>query len=135
LPASAEDDAAAKDKNFFASVVARLSLGDPVQSGPVVLIPLIIDKAPDSLTVAPGVGSSALTFAEPAWPERRYNVDVTNGGKQPALLIGGSILVGGRLDRMAPRSACTPRPRRPTCANARSRAHLETSSRRSSRTS
>jgi hypothetical protein len=89
-------------------VVARLSLGDPVQSGPVVLIPLIIDKAPDSLTVAPGVGSSALTFAEPAWPERRYNVDVTNGGKQPALLIGGSILVGGRLDRMAPRDLIIP---------------------------
>jgi hypothetical protein len=83
-------------------------LGDPVQSGPVVLIPLIIDKAPESLTVAPGFGKSTLTFAEPAWPERRYNVDVTNGGKQPALLIGGSILVGGRLDRMVPRDLIIP---------------------------
>ena len=111
LPTARAEDAkppAKKEASFFASVVARLSLGDPVQSGPIVVIPLIIDKAPDALAVAPGVGSSALSFAESAWPERRYNVEVTNAGKLPALLIGGSILVGGRLDRMAPRDLIIP---------------------------
>ncbi len=108
LPVRAEDGAAPKHQNFFASVVARLSLGDPVQSGQVVLIPLIIDKAPASLAIAPGVGASELTFVEPRWPERRYNVDVTNGGKRPALLMGGTILVGGKLDRMAPRDLIIP---------------------------
>jgi hypothetical protein len=89
-------------------MLERVTLGDPMQSGPLVLVPLVIDKAPELPDVAPGLGAEGLKFREAAWPKRRFDVEVENTDDQPLLVLGGSILVGGKLDRMAPRDVLVP---------------------------
>ena len=44
-----------------------------------------------------------IVLAEPLKPARRYNVLVTSRSEQAVLLPAGTILTGGRLDRMIPR--------------------------------
>ena len=103
LPAAADVD------NFVEAAFARLRLGEPMQSDLLILIPLIDDEASDKPpAVRPDGVASKLAFAEPAWPERRYDVEVRNGEDEPVLLLGGTILVGGKLDRMVPRDVLLP---------------------------
>lgn len=108
VPASADDAPGKEAKNFLAAVLDRVTLGDPMQSGPLVLVPLVVDKTPDLPAVAPGLGATGLKFREAAWPKLRFNVEVENGDDQPLLVLGGSILVGGKLDRMVPRDLIVP---------------------------
>jgi hypothetical protein len=62
-------------------------------------------SAPPFVLARPG---DDLGFREPEWPERRWNVEVRSRAKKPVLLPGGSLLVGGRLDRMIPEDLLLP---------------------------
>jgi hypothetical protein len=108
VPAGADEAPGKEAKNFLAAMLERVTLGDPMQSGPLVLVPLVVDKAPELPAVAPGLGAAGLKFREAAWPKLRFNVELENSDEQPLLVLGGSILVGGRLDRMAPRDLIVP---------------------------
>jgi hypothetical protein len=63
---------------------------------------------PRLVLAAHGVPEEALVFREPRWPSRRWNIEVVSNAEGPILLPGGSLIVGGRLDRMVPEDLLLP---------------------------
>jgi hypothetical protein len=106
-PTAAESEVGERP-DFFAAMLESVELGEPMQSGPLVLVPLLVDKPPRIPQVDPGLGVEELAFGEAAWPRRRFNVEVFNKSERPMLVLGGTILIGGRLDRMIPRDVLVP---------------------------
>lgn len=105
FPAAADETS----KNFLADALAVVELGEPVRSDQIILIPLLLKEKPkDAPAVVADRATPKLSFEEPAWPERRFNVDVRNDDDRPVLLFGGGVLVGGKLDRMVPRDLLVP---------------------------
>lgn len=88
-----------KPPNVAQEFVARLELGEPIQTDQVVLFPLVLGDAPAD----PGVDAvwrGEVSFEEPTDAARPNDVLVRNGGKLPVLVPAGTILEGGRRDRM-----------------------------------
>jgi len=88
-----------KPPNFAQGFVARLQLGEPIQTDQVILFPLVLgDPPPD-----PGVDAlwkGEVSFEEPKDPAKANDVLVRNGGSRPVLVPAGTLLEGGRRDRM-----------------------------------
>jgi hypothetical protein len=85
--------------NFAQGVAARLQLGEPIQTDQVILFPLVLTDAPAD----PGVDAlwkASVTFEEPKDAARQNDVLVKNGGARPVLVPAGTLLEGGRRDRM-----------------------------------
>jgi len=95
-------------KGFVTKTLQGLRLGQPIRADPIILIPLIATDAPTELSIATDLHSKKLRAVEPEWPERRFNVAVENKEEKPVLLLGGSYLVGGKLDRLVPRDLIVP---------------------------
>ncbi|MDJ0521596.1 MAG: hypothetical protein QNJ90_05915 [Planctomycetota bacterium] len=87
-------------ENFAEAMVSKLKLGEPIQGKVAILFPLVVPKAPGDAGVVSQNTAEDLTFAEPEFPDHRYAVEVTNPTDKPVLLLGGTVLVGGKRDRM-----------------------------------
>jgi hypothetical protein len=95
LPANGQEGA----PNFAAAVAARLELGDPIQTDQAILFPLVLADAPTDVGVDT-LASGTVTFAEPEKSARRDDVLARNGGARPVLVLGGTLLEGGKRDRL-----------------------------------
>ncbi len=91
---------AEEDTSFASEALAGVQLGAPIQGELAILIPLVVPAAPPPVGVVTQWNAEGLTFAEPRFPAQRYNVEVTNGSKQPVLVHGGTVLLGGKRDRL-----------------------------------
>jgi hypothetical protein len=96
IPALAQEG---KPSNFAQVFVSRLQLGEPIQTDQVILFPLVLTDPPP----APGVDAlwnAEVSFEEPKDAARANDVLVRNGGSRPVLVPAGTLLEGGRRDRM-----------------------------------
>lgn len=80
--------------------VKLLGLAPTLQSGDVTVVPLRHDGGTVAPKVVPLWKSKKTSFAEPEFPRRRYDVMVSNGGDTALYLSGGTVLVGGKIDRL-----------------------------------
>ena len=106
----AEDDAGAKEdtRNFAQRVIGDIRLGEGIQANQVTIFPLVTNVVPPETDVVADTQTPDLVFAEPEFPRRRYNVEVTNNGAAPVLLLGGTILEGGLRDRFVAHDVLLP---------------------------
>ena len=93
--------AIAKDSEpaYATEVAGSLRLGEPLVGTVAILFPLLLDQAPGEAGVV-SQADAGLTFAEPEFPDHRYAVEVTNPSEKRALLLGGTVLMGGTRDRL-----------------------------------
>lgn len=96
------------EANFVERALEGLSLGPGQQSGELIVFPLVAAEIPAALAVTPDVACDDLAFSEPEFPRKRYDVTIENSGDKTALLFGGGILTGGKLDRLVPQSVLVP---------------------------
>src|SRR5262245_58806941 len=95
-------DPPAKPANFAQQVVADLQIGAGIQSAQVILFPLWIAKAPDAPALDASAAGSFVTFSEPDKPGKRDNVSIFNARSSSVLVLGGTMIEGGKRDRMIP---------------------------------
>lgn len=98
-PARAADAPPAPPANPVAAIVTELELGPGIASEQVILFPLFVRKAPEAPELVAGTGS-VLTWAEPEKPARKDGVTVFNARDKAVLVTGGTVLEGGKRDRM-----------------------------------
>ncbi|MHC4958879.1 MAG: ARPP-1 family domain-containing protein [Planctomycetota bacterium] len=87
------------DDSYIKDFVAGVRMGTPLQGELAILIPLIADSAPDT-GVTGQLAAEGLKFAEPSVSSHQYAVECTNTTDKPVLVGGGTVLVGGKRDRM-----------------------------------
>ncbi len=75
-------------------------MGDAIVSDQVILFPLYAPAEPAPLSVSPGVRGANLLFTEPETAPAKQTVRVANGGETAALILAGTVLEGGRRDRL-----------------------------------
>ena len=71
----------------------------------ITFFPLVLKEGEEDTSlgldvVGPAALSGALMIQEPKWPARRYDVEFVSKSKRPILVLGGTLLTGGRLDRL-----------------------------------
>lgn len=93
------------DKNFVQEALAWLEVGDPIVTDKIVLFPLVIPRPVGDVGVDAVGTAEGLEITEPDFPKSRYDVTVKNGRERPVLVIGGTILEGGKRDRLVRHSA------------------------------
>ena len=86
--------------NFAVKAAEQVTIGEAIQAGPVVLFPLLAAGETPLVEVVAAHKSKGVTFREPEFPRRRYNVAVANKGSQAVLVLGGTVLSGGKRDRL-----------------------------------
>ncbi|MHC4547822.1 MAG: ARPP-1 family domain-containing protein [Planctomycetota bacterium] len=91
--------------NFVQALLAKLELGEPLQTDQAILFPLVVREEPAALGVAANLGASEIAYEEPSKPTRRHGVVARNGGARPVLVIGGTVLEGGTRDRLIARDS------------------------------
>ena len=84
---------------FVLDAVKDLEMGEALRGDLVTLIPLVVPADPKPLGIA-GQANAGLEFSEPDFPSHKYAVNVKNPGDKPALLLGGSVVLGGTRDRL-----------------------------------
>jgi hypothetical protein len=98
--ARARGEDAPPGRNFVQRVLDAVSLGEPFQTDQVILIPLIAAEEPAPLDVVTNVFNPDVSYGDPEFPRHRYDVVALNEGKKHVLLLGGTVLEGGRRDRV-----------------------------------
>ena len=101
-PAPGQPVAAPGDK-FLGEAVKKLYLGKGQQSDQVILFPVYVTEPPAGLEVISLVTGAQMLVREPEVRPGGEIVNVANPGPQPALLLGGTLLEGGKRDRMVRR--------------------------------
>jgi len=90
--------------------LTRLRLGDPITQGPLALVPVFADGAPNSLkyrTLADAIARGEVTVTE--LPTAQVpNLGLTNTGSLPVLIIDGDEVVGGNQNRVVNTSLLVP---------------------------
>ncbi len=97
-PRPARGDGA--DATFAHAALAEVELGTPIQSDLAILIPLVRKKPVEPVDVVTQWAADGLVFEESTFPSRPYGVEARNAGPRPVLVHGGTVLVGGRRDRL-----------------------------------
>ncbi|MEM8885390.1 MAG: DUF6569 family protein [Planctomycetota bacterium] len=82
------------------AALAAVEPGTPIKTERMTIVPLVRKDPLPSIGIR---GTKPLSFEEPEFPKRQNNVVVRNAGDTPALLLGGTVLEGGRLDRIVAR--------------------------------
>jgi hypothetical protein len=62
----------------------------------------------DGPAVKANVWATKVGIHEPDLPKKRYNVRIANNETQPLLMLGGTILGGGKRDRLVPNDVIVP---------------------------
>ncbi|MEE8107157.1 MAG: hypothetical protein V3T86_16605 [Planctomycetota bacterium] len=96
--------ASAKD-NFVKDALAQIQMGEPIYGPHGIIVPLHGPASTDDLGVVPGVGAKGVAFEEPSFPAHMFNVRVVNETGNRILVLGGTVLVGGKRDRLIRRDA------------------------------
>jgi len=105
----ADKDDAKSPGSYLKEGLASVRLGKPAVARQLILVPLVVQgPAWPEPGVKASLVSDEVTYEEPKWGERRYNVLVGNKGKEPVLLLGGGLITGGKLDRMIPQDLLVP---------------------------
>jgi len=102
--ALAKDEAPDPIKN----ALAGLTIGEGIATAEVIIYPILAPEKPAKLDIKPSTWSDKVGYSEPDLPKRRYNVAVANNEPGPLLLLGGTILGGGKRDRVLPQDVLIP---------------------------
>ena len=96
--------AQAKDKepNFVQSFLDGVTIGTGQITDELIIFPLVAKEKPAKLNVTPSTWAEKIGYSEPEFPKRRYNLAVASNDPKPLLLLGGTVLGGGKRDRVAP---------------------------------
>jgi len=94
-----------------ASVDVKLTLGQPIQVGPITIVP-IESKAPlardEYLTLAEASTLGVVEIVEIPGQEEVNSLEVRNHAKLPILLFAGELLLGGKQDRIVAKDSIVP---------------------------
>jgi hypothetical protein len=78
-----------------------LAIGEPIVAEQLILFPVVRPQVPPApLVIRPVLGGTVLSFSETSPADGRDLVRVTNPTATPALLVGGTVLEGGKRDRV-----------------------------------
>ena len=80
--------------------LGELRLGVGIVSDQIILFPLYAPGAPTAVPARAGVYGAGLVFTETEPKLGGQTVHVLNGGTGPALVVAGTVIEGGRRDRM-----------------------------------
>lgn len=105
LPTAVAEEEKGADKNFVQKALDWVEIGDPIVTDKIVLFPLVVPRPIGDIGVDAVGKAEGLEFAEPELAKSRYDVTVRNGRERPVLVIGGTILEGGKRDRLVRHSA------------------------------
>jgi hypothetical protein len=83
--------------------IASLELGPTLQNGDVTVVPLLRSGAANAPELTSLWMSKGVSFSEPEFPRHRYNLVVSNDSSRPLYLPGGTVVVGGKIDRLVRR--------------------------------
>ena len=89
-----------KKPNFVQSFLAGVELGLGQFTEDLIVFPLIAKEKPERLAIMPNTWAKNIAYIEPDLPKRRFNVGVANNETKPLLLLGGTLLGGGKRDRL-----------------------------------
>jgi hypothetical protein len=103
--APAQEAPAVPGSETMDRMLDRVTIMQGREYGAITLFPLVLNEGetvePLGLDViGPAALSGAVVVRDPKWPARRYNVEFESRGERPVFVLGGTILTGGRLDRM-----------------------------------
>ena len=104
----AQDAKPPKPEAPFTEFLSGLTLGDGIIAGQLIVFPVLAPEPPAAMDIVPDMRTDQLLYEEVEWPERPFNIGVTNQGSRPVLILGGGLVVGGSLDRMLPRDLLVP---------------------------
>jgi len=100
-PARAGDAApAAAHSPPFQQSLRELTIGAGIVNEEVILFPLYAPSEPAAAEETVGGKGSDLVFSEPDPKAGKPTIVATNGGATPALALAGTVVEGGRRDRM-----------------------------------
>ena len=89
--------------DFIKAVFDVIELGDPIETETVILYPILAPRVPRDPGVTAQTRTKALSFAEPKKTRLKHDLEVTNNSDQPVLLLGGTVVEGGKRDRLVRR--------------------------------
>lgn len=107
-PFSAAQAKEEKELNFVQQALQGVTIGEGQMTQEVIIFPLIALKSPEKLAIAPSSWAKKVGWHEPDFPRKRYNVGVANNETKTLLVLGGTVLGGGKRDRMFPRDVLVP---------------------------
>jgi len=96
---------AGEDESFATRALAMVELGEPLTTDQVVLFPLVAKVEPGGGSVVAARAAAKVVFAEPGKAKRKYDVAIRNDGDAPVLVVGGTVLEGGTIDRLIRRDS------------------------------
>ncbi len=108
-PPAASTAAPAEDSSPTATDDAggatRLTLGEPIRSGPVTLYPVVDREVParpkgDFQLLPEALDAKTLTVSEQDSSGSVPTLRITNSGSKPVLLVAGDVVQGGKQDRI-----------------------------------
>ena len=94
-PAAAPDGA-----QILKDYLKSLYLSDGLAAEQVILFPLYVLQKPADLEVVSVLGNTPLRVTEPETKAGKEWIRVSNPGPKPVLLLGGTVLEGGKRDRV-----------------------------------
>lgn len=101
-------EAPADPTAWFGEFLAGLTVGEPIAADQVVVFPILAPERPKPVAVMPETVAQKITFAEIEKPKNPFDLSATNEEEKPVLVLGGTVLIGGRLDRMVPADLLVP---------------------------
>lgn len=87
---------------FLREYVSGLTIGEGLQAEQIFLFPILALEAPPAVGVKPDNRTADLEFVELEKPKKPFNIGISNRSDDPVLVPGGTVLVGGHLDRLIP---------------------------------
>ncbi len=102
--AMAKDDAPSPVKSFLQG----LTIGEGTATAELIIFPVLAAEKPAKLAIKPGSWAQKVGYSEPDLPKRRYNIAVANNEPGVLLMLGGTVLGGGKRDRVIPQDVLVP---------------------------
>ncbi len=106
--AAAPADAKDKEPNFVQRMLEGVTLGDGQHTTELIIFPLLAPEKTEKQKIKPDVWATKVGWSEPEFPKRRYNVGIANNETEPLLVLGGTVLGGGKRDRLVPNDVIVP---------------------------
>ncbi len=92
----------AEGPNFAQAFLDTVTIGPGQMTDKMIIFPLLAKEKPERLIIQPSTWADKVGYSEPDLPRRRFNLAVASNEPKPLLLLGGTIVGGGKRDRVVP---------------------------------
>jgi hypothetical protein len=100
--------ARAEEGSYLDRALAGLIVDTPDIWGEISVFPLVAPAAPAPLAVESAWATSALAIHDRTQREHEYDLLLSSAGEKPILVLGGTVVTGGKVDRLVPIDVLVP---------------------------